>query len=392
MCFYRENQLLAKRNSAKIALQDKPISNEVKPQDKPIQEEIRVDDSINKKKKLFEDKAPGLFDFLTRLSQEDDSTEATSDVTSELESDDSKQGIFANNAIKITKSSEEFDLSNPVKVKPFQPLHDSFAIPQFEAPIQKTEIYNNQLFEDTQRQRILGLMSQSTLLLNSIIASQDNTTSKLQKCIEELRDFKRELTFENKSQIEKIEQLKEQKKSGNFDSNPTGTALFNHIFSAGHIYTHELVLDCELPNPIFRERNLIIKLKTVDILSREPVKTHGKVILHLSMHTWEIPSSPILRNKSGNKAIMGDTEVELRNGEGVFDRIQINEVTSKFIHGHVALVIVPSKPCNIGTSLIDPANEDGISFDRIKPLILEKVVVKSKKKNQKKKDEWMNST
>lgn len=83
---------------------------------------------------------------------------------------------------------------------------------------------------------------------------------------------------------------------------------------------------------------------------------------------------------------MGDTEIELKNGEAVFDRIQINEVTSKFIHGHVALVVVPAKPCNLGTSLID-SNEDGISFDRIKPLILEKIVVKSKKKNQKKKDE-----
>jgi hypothetical protein len=341
-----------------------------------------------KKKKLFDDKAPGLFDFLTRLGQEDESTEAPSEVPSDLESDDNKHSIFVSNHIKITKSMEEFDLSNPVKVKPFQPLSDSFVIPQLEAPIQKNEIYNNQLFEDTQRQRILGLMNQSTLLLNSIIASQDNTTSKLQKCIEELRDFKKELSFENKSQIEKIEQLKEQKKSGNFDSNPTGTALFNHIFSPGHIYTHELVLDGELPNPIFRERNLIIKLKTVDILSKEPVKTHGKVVLHLSMHTWEIPSSPILRNKSGNKAIMGDTEIELKSGEAVFDRIQINEVTSKFIHGHVALVIVPAKPCNLGTSLIDPSSDDGIiGFERIKPLILEKVVVKSKKKNQKKKDE-----
>lgn len=201
MCFYRENQLLAKRNSAKLALQDKPISNEVKPQDKPIPEEIRVEESIHKKKKLFgkifphilifsDEKAPGLFEFLTRLSQEDDSTEATSEVPSDLESDDNKHGIFSTNAIKITKSQEEFDLSNPVRVKPFQPLSDSFVIPQLEAPIQKNEIYNNQLFEDTQRQRILGLMSQSTLLLNSIIASQDNTTSRLQKCIEELRDFK----------------------------------------------------------------------------------------------------------------------------------------------------------------------------------------------------------
>jgi len=123
-------------------------------------------------------------------------------------------------------------------------------------------------------------------------------------------------------------------------------------------------------------------------LSKEPVKNFNKLVLHLSMHTWEIPSNPIIRNKSGNKAIMGDTEVELRNGESVFDRIQINEVTSKFIHGHVALLVIPSKPCNVGTSLIEQTNEVGyIDFESIKPLMLEKVVVKSKKKNQKKKEE-----
>lgn len=75
--------------------------------------------------------------------------------------------------------------------------------------------------------------------------------------------YRKELSFENKSQLEKIEQLKEQKKCGNFDSNPTGTALFNHIFSPGHIYTHELVLDGELPNPIFRERNLMYETLTL---------------------------------------------------------------------------------------------------------------------------------
>jgi hypothetical protein len=134
-------------------------------------------------------------------------------------------------------------------------------------------------------------------------------------------------------------------------------------------------------------------------LTKETVKNVNKLVLHLSMHTWEIPSNPIIRNKSGkklslrlnglgNKAIMGDTEVELKGGESVFDRIQINEVTSKFIHGHVALLVIPSKPCNVGTSLIEQTSEEGyVDFEAIKPLMLEKVVVKSKKKNQKKKDE-----
>ncbi len=78
---------------------------------------------------------------------------------------------------------------------------------------------------------------------------------------------------------------------------------------------------------------------------------------------------------------MGETEVELKNGEVMFDRIQINEVTSKFIHGHVAILITPTKPVNHGTSLTDHEQRDGyINYEHIKPLMLEKVVVKSKKK------------
>ena len=86
---------------------------------------------------------------------------------------------------------------------------------------------------------------------------------------------------------------------------------------------------------------------------------------------------------------MGETEVELKNGEVIFDRIQINEVTSKFIHGHVAVLIIPTKPVNYGTSLSENAQAaDYIDFELVKPLMLEKVVVKSKKKkNLKKKAE-----
>lgn len=85
---------------------------------------------------------------------------------------------------------------------------------------------------------------------------------------------------------------------------------------------------------------------------------------------------------------MGETEVEMKDGEAIFERIQINEVTSKFIHGHVAMVILPTKPLNHGTSLNDHCLTEGyVNFGDIKPLMLEKVVVKSKKKNNAKKTE-----
>jgi len=84
---------------------------------------------------------------------------------------------------------------------------------------------------------------------------------------------------------------------------------------------------------------------------------------------------------------MGDTEIELKDGEASFERIQINEVTSKFIHGHVAMVILPTKPLNHGTSLNDHIQNDHyVSYEEIKPLMIEKVVVKSKKKNTIKKE------
>ena len=83
---------------------------------------------------------------------------------------------------------------------------------------------------------------------------------------------------------------------------------------------------------------------------------------------------------------MGETEIELADGVGTFDRIQINEVTSKFIHGYIAVIVVPTKPINYGTSLRDQEHGDSyIQYEQIKPLMLEKVVVKSKKKNPLKK-------
>ena len=86
---------------------------------------------------------------------------------------------------------------------------------------------------------------------------------------------------------------------------------------------------------------------------------------------------------------MGETEIELHEGIASFDRIQINEVTSKFIHGYIAMLVIPTKPVNYGTSLTDQGQgEDHVQYEHIKPLMLEKIIVKSKKKNvQKKKAE-----
>ena len=38
--------------------------------------------------------------------------------------------------------------------------------------------------------------------------------------------------------------------------NPSPTELFQHLIPS-QVYRYELVLDCELPKPIFRERNIM---------------------------------------------------------------------------------------------------------------------------------------
>jgi hypothetical protein len=126
---------------------------------------------------------------------------------------------------------------------------------------------------------------------------------------------------------------------------------------------------------------MIIKVKLVDPVKKQIVRHSNKIILTIGLFTWEIPSKPIVKNKIGNKALTGQPEIEMVNGEGVFNSLQINEVTSKFINRHVAMVITPSRPANQGISLDGLNNsEENVSFESIKPLIIEKVVVKSQKK------------
>lgn len=80
--------------------------------------------------------------------------------------------------------------------------------------------------------------------------------------------------------------------------------------------------------------------------------------------------------------LQGEDECELKNGETTFDKIQINEVTSKFIGGHIGILVVPKRPMNFGTSLESLHLKDSIRIEDIKPLLITKLVVKSKPKNK----------
>lgn len=82
----------------------------------------------------------------------------------------------------------------------------------------------------------------------------------------------------------------------------------------------------------------------------------------------------------GSKILKGNIEKDLVNGYCSFEKIQIKEVTSHFRKGYVFLVVYPKMP-TFGNLCSGAIQQNFVDFTTIKPLIIEKVVVKAKKIN-----------
>ena len=95
----------------------------------------------------------------------------------------------------------------------------------------------------------------------------------------------------------------------------------------------------------------------------------------------------------GNKILKGFIEKDLINGTATFEKIQIKEVTSHFRNGWVFFVVYPKLSNNPNNNILLGGNGAVINIQKIKPLILEKVVVKAKKaKGRDEKDGEENTT
>jgi len=88
----------------------------------------------------------------------------------------------------------------------------------------------------------------------------------------------------------------------------------------------------------------------------------------------------------GNKILKGFIEKELTNGSATFEKIQIKEVTSHFRNGWIFFVVYP-KISNTNPPMSLGGSGSIINSQKIKPLILEKVVVKAKKAKEKEQTE-----
>jgi len=70
------------------------------------------------------------------------------------------------------------------------------------------------------------------------------------------------------------------------------------------------------------------------------------------------------------------------NGSVTFDKVQIKEVTSHFRNGWIFLVVYPKLSGNTANHITSNGSLV-VTGQKIKPLVLEKVVVKAKKAKEK---------
>lgn len=172
--------------------------------------------------------------------------------------------------------------------------------------------------------------------------------------------------------------------------NPDGDWLLRHISHQGsgvQNFKFELKNDeDDFPKLLYRERNFKVSVHLVDGSTGERVTKHEKIQLGCALYTCESPPKYLHINTAGNKILKGVTETELINGKATFNRLQINDVTSHFRNGWLFLVIFPkkSRPTNpqateTTTSPKTESEASGPSEECIKPMVIEKLVVKAKK-------------
>eukprot|EP00330_Aristerostoma_sp_ATCC50986_P010032 CAMPEP_0114592856 /NCGR_PEP_ID=MMETSP0125-20121206/14580_1 /TAXON_ID=485358 ORGANISM="Aristerostoma sp., Strain ATCC 50986" /NCGR_SAMPLE_ID=MMETSP0125 /ASSEMBLY_ACC=CAM_ASM_000245 /LENGTH=160 /DNA_ID=CAMNT_0001791713 /DNA_START=1180 /DNA_END=1661 /DNA_ORIENTATION=+ len=112
------------------------------------------------------------------------------------------------------------------------------------------------------------------------------------------------------------------------------------------------------------------------------LKIPTEFLYPLAFTASENPPKYIDSNTAGNKILKGFIEKDLINGQAAFEKIQIKEVTSHFRNGWVFFVVYP-KISNNTNQQSGPSGTNVINPTKVKPLILEKVVVKAKKAKEK---------
>jgi len=167
---------------------------------------------------------------------------------------------------------------------------------------------------------------------------------------------------------------------GNSTDTVTTENLMTYLYGPTPDFQYHIILKSELALPLYRERNFKFTVILVD-KNGNPVENSNRIPLTIGIYSSENPPKYIDANTSGNKILKGFIEKDLVNGTATFEKIQIKEVTSHFRNGWVFFVVYP-KVVAVGSNTILLNGHNLINCAKIKPLILEKVVVKAKKSKE----------
>jgi len=167
---------------------------------------------------------------------------------------------------------------------------------------------------------------------------------------------------------------------GNSTDTVTTDNLLTYLYGPNPDFQYHLILKSELPLPLYRERNFKFTVILVD-KNGNPVENSNRIPLTIGIYSSENPPKYIDANTSGNKILKGFIEKDLVSGQATFEKIQIKEVTSHFRNGWVFFVVYP-KVVSVGSNTILLNGHNIVNSQKIKPLILEKVVVKAKKSKE----------
>jgi len=159
--------------------------------------------------------------------------------------------------------------------------------------------------------------------------------------------------------------------------------LVTFLYGPNPDFQYQIILKSDLPLPLYRERNFKFTVVLTD-KNGNTVENSNRIPLTIGLYSSENPPKYIDANTAGNKILKGFIEKDLISGTATFEKIQIKEVTSHFRNGWIFFVVYP-KITNTGGSgnLLMGGSSNAINSQKIKPLILEKVVVKAKKAKEK---------
>jgi len=158
--------------------------------------------------------------------------------------------------------------------------------------------------------------------------------------------------------------------------------LIQFLYGGPKDFPYQLNFKNELPLPLYRERNFKFTVMLTD-KEGNVVKNANRIPLTLAIYTSENPPKFIDVNTAGNKVLKGMIDRDLVDGVARFDKIQINEVTSHFRNGWIFFVVYPKASNVVLNNFAAGKGGIAINHQNVKPLVMEKIVVKAKRSKEK---------